>query len=58
MINFDDVIKEETKEHNPNWPEIPNHQCRILIIAGFGSGKTNLLFNLINHQPNIDLFIR
>ena len=19
MINFDDVIKEETKEHNPNW---------------------------------------
>ena len=25
MINFDDVIKEETKEHNPNWPEILDH---------------------------------
>ena len=22
MINFDDVIKENIKEHNPNWPEI------------------------------------
>ena len=22
MINFDDVIKEKTKEHNPNCPEI------------------------------------
>ena len=23
MINSDDVKKEETKEYNPNWPEIP-----------------------------------
>ena len=22
MINFNDVKKEETKEHNPNWPKI------------------------------------
>ena len=54
MIEFDDFIKEETKEHNPNWPEIPNHQYRILIIGGSGSGKTNSLFNLINQQPDID----
>ena len=54
MINFDDVIKEETKEHNPNCPEIPGHLYRILIIGGSGSGKTNSLFNLINHQPDID----
>ena len=53
MINFDDVIKEETKEHNPNFPEIPGHLYRILIIGGSGSGKTNSLFNLINHQPDI-----
>ena len=33
MINFD-VIKEETKKHNPNWPEIPDHPYRILIIGG------------------------
>ena len=54
MTNFDDVIKEETKEHNPNRPEIPDHPYRILIIGGSGSGKTNSLFNLINQQPDID----
>ena len=54
MINFDDVIKEETKEHNPNWPQIPDHPYRILIIGGSGSGKTNSLFNLISQQPDID----
>ena len=27
MINFDDVIK----EHNPNWPQSPDHPYRILI---------------------------
>ena len=27
---------------------------RILIIGGSGSGKTNLLLNLIENQPNID----
>ena len=48
MINFDDVVKEETKEHNPNWPEILHHLYRILITGSSGSGKTNSLFNLIN----------
>ena len=37
MINFDDVIKEETKERNPNWPQILDHPYRILIIRGSGS---------------------
>ena len=53
MINFGDVIKEETKEHNPNWLEIPDHPYRILIIGGSRSGKTNSLFNLVNQQPDI-----
>ena len=22
MINFDDVMQEETKERNPNWPKL------------------------------------
>ena len=49
MINFDDVIIKETiKEHNLNRPYI------ILIIGNFGSGNINSLFNLINHQPDID----
>ena len=34
MINFDDVIKENIKEHNPNWPQTSDHPYRILIIAG------------------------
>ena len=54
VINFDHVIKEETKEHKPNWPEIPDHPCRILLIGIYGSEKTNSLFNLINQQPDID----
>ena len=54
MINFDDVTKENVKEHNPNWPQISDHLYRILIIGGSGSGKTNSSFNLINQQPDID----
>ena len=54
MINLDVVIKEETKERNAYWQQIPDHPYRILIIGGFRSGKTNSLFNLINQQPDID----
>ena len=34
MINFDDVVKENMKEHNPNCPHIPDHPHIILIIGG------------------------
>ena len=54
MNNFDDVIKEETKEHNTNRPEIPDHPYRILTIRGSGSWKLNSLINLKNQQPDID----
>ena len=33
---------------------ISDHLCRILIMRGFGSGKTNSLLNLTNHQSDID----
>ena len=50
MFNFDYITKEDIKEHNPNWPEIPDHVYRILLFGGSESGKTNALLNLINHE--------
>ena len=54
MNNFDDVTNEKVKEHNLNWPQIPDHPYRILIIGGSGSAKTNSSFNLIIYQRDID----
>ena len=53
MINFDKYANENERKHNLNWPYIPDHPYRILIIGGSGSGKTNALLNLINNQPDI-----
>ena len=50
MFKFDYIAK----EHNPNWPEIPDHLYRILIVGSPGFGKANALLNLINHLPDID----
>ena len=41
MINSDDLIKENIKEHYLNWPQIPDHPYIVLMIGGTGSGKTN-----------------
>ena len=50
--NYDQSVE---INHNPNWPYIPDHLYRILIIGGSGSEKTNLLLSLIKHQrPDID----
>ena len=54
MIYFDDITKEDRKEHNLNWPQTLDHPYRILIYGCSGSGKTNSLFNLIIHQSDID----
>ena len=54
MINFHEYTNENTIKHNPNWPYIPDHPYRILIIGSSGSGKTNALLNLIQNQPYID----
>ena len=48
MFNFHYILKEDIKGHNPNWPEIPDHPYKILIVGGFRSGKPNALINLIN----------
>ena len=54
MFNFDYITKKDIQEHNPNWPEIPNHPYRTVIVGGTGSGKINAMLNLINHDPDID----
>ena len=53
MIDFHDIKNENMKKH-PKCPSIPDHPCRILIIVGFGQGKINSLFNLINQQLDVD----
>ena len=54
MINFDNYTSENKTINSRSWPYIPDYPYRILIIRGSGSGKTNLLINLIENQPDID----
>ena len=54
MISFDDFVNENRTENNRNLPYIPDKPYRILIIGSSGSGKTNVLLNLIENQPDID----
>ena len=51
---LDDIVNENKTAHNKNWPYIPDYPYRILIIGGSESGKTNVLLNLIENQPDID----
>ena len=59
MENYDESVK---INHNLNWPYIPDHPYKVLIIGGSGSVKTNVLLNLIKHQvpdiDKIDLYIK
>ena len=52
--NLDNYVNENKTKHNKNWPYIPDHPYGLSIIGGSRSGKTNLLFNLIENQPDID----
>ena len=47
MANFGNYVNENKTKHNKNWP------YKILVIGGSGSGKANLLLNLIGNQPGI-----
>ena len=42
MQNYDQSVE---INHNLSWPYIPEHLCRILIIGGSGSGKTERYIN-------------
>ena len=41
MFNFDYIMKEDIKEYNPNWTEIPDHPYRKLISWRFWIWKNN-----------------
>ena len=52
MKNYHQPVK---INHKPNWRYLPDHLYKILIIGDLGSGKTNVLLNLIkNQRPGID----
>ena len=54
MINFDNYVSENKNKHNKNWPYIPDHPYRILIIGGSGSGKNKFIIKFMKNQPDID----
>ena len=61
MINFDEYTNTKKVEHNSEWPYLPDHPHRILIMGGSGSGKTNALMNMLKHQRDINkifLYVR
>ena len=47
MKNYGQSVK---INHSPNWPYIPDHPARILIIGGSESEKTN---NFVSYLINI-----
>ena len=39
MISFYDDAKENTKKHNPNWPQILDYPYRLLVNGGLDLEK-------------------
>ena len=48
------MLQKYIKECNSNYPQIPDHPYRLLIIGGSESGKMNSLVSLISHQEYIN----
>ena len=59
MISFEDYLHENKTEHNKNWSYTPDYprKYRVLIIGGSGSGKTNILLNLIENNQTLIKYI-
>ena len=45
MINFDEYVNEKKNVHNKNWPYIPDHPYRILIIFEIWKNKCMIKLN-------------
>ena len=54
MFNLDAITNENNKEHNKKCSYIPNHPYRVLAIGGSGSGRTNVLLNLVSQKDDIN----
>ena len=50
MINFDNYVNKNKTKRNKNWPYIPDHPYRILIIGCSGSGKKKFIIKF-NRKP-------
>ena len=50
MSNYDDITKENIKEHNSNVPQILDHLYRKLVIGRSCSLKTKAFHNLIKQR--------
>ena len=54
MINFDGYTNKNKTKHNAKWPYILDHPYRTLIIWESGTGKTNVLLDLLKNQLDIE----
>ena len=52
MLNLDDITNKNNKDRNKQWSYIPDLPYRMLISGGSGSGKTNVLLNLIKEEED------
>ena len=49
---------ENNEDRNKKWSHIPDHSYIVLITGGSGSGKTNVLLNLIKEQDSDNVIDR
>lgn len=56
-MEFHGVIKENIKEYDPYFPQIPDHRYKIFIIESSGSGKRKALFNVMDFKQMLIDFI-
>ena len=53
-MNFQEIPKEKTKVHNPNWTIIPDQSNRLLINGESGSEKINSCIKF-SYMPKLSM---
>jgi len=54
IVNFDDICTDKNDRKKKKCIHMPNHPFRMLMIGGSGSGKTNILMNMIVRYLDFD----